>query len=320
MNNKKCLVVGATGGIGRATVKTLVDRGVSVSILARNKQKAQKCFNELKSIEIFEGDASNPTDLKKAIKGCSTLFYCANVLYTEWAEKVRPLLKTSLDAAAETKARFVFPGNVYVYGRAQYNPVDEKHPHAAHTVKGKLRVEMEEMIKKYSSEKGLQYTIVRLPDFFGPYVVNGFSEKIFLNSLAGKSLQWIGAKNVPIEYVFIEDAGNCLVEAGLSEKGINQEFNVPATEPITNKDYLGLVSKMGGASSKFQILNSTLIFTFIGFFNKLMKEVAEMLYLKREELFLDGRKFKETFGFLPTTSYEEGVKKTFEWVKTFYKI
>jgi len=45
-----------------------------------------------------------------------------------------------------------------------------------------------------------------------------------------------------------------------------------------------------------------------------------MLYLKREELILDGTKFKNTFGFLPGTTYDEGVKKTFEWVKAFYKV
>jgi len=319
MNTKKCLVVGATGGIGRAAVKAIVEQQFSVRVLVRSKQKAEKYFFGMKNVEIFEGDASKPVDLKKAIKGCSALFYCANVPYTDWIEKARQLLKFSLDAAAEAKARFIFPGNVYVYGHAQYNPVDEKHPHAAHTVKGKIRVEMEEMLKKYSVEKGLQFTIVRFPDFYGPFVVNGFSEKVYLNALAGKSLQWIGAEDVPLEYIFIEDAGKCLVEAGLSEKGINQEFNVPATKPITNKEYLEIISKLGGANSKFQILNSTLIFTVIGFFNKLIKEVAEMLYLKREELILDGTKFKNTFGYLPSTAYEEGVKKTFEWVRAFYK-
>ncbi len=320
MNKGKCLVVGATGGIGRSAVKALVENGNHVRVLVRSKQKAEKYFFGLNNIEIFEGDATKSADLTKAIKGCSTLFYCANTLYTEWIEKARPLLKVSLDAAAEANARFVFPGNVYLYGHAQYNPVDEKHPHAAHTVKGKIRVEMEETIKKYSSEKGLQITIVRFPDFYGPFVVNGFSEKAYQNALAGKSILWIGAKNVPLEYIFIEDAGKCIVAAGLSEQGINQEYNVPATTPITNNDYLGLISKVGGANSKLQILNSNFIFSIMGFFNKLIKEVAEMLYLKRKELILDGTKFKNTFGFLPSTTYEEGVKKTFEWVKSFYKV
>jgi len=319
MNESKYLVVGATGGIGRAAIKELVENGRQVRAFVRNRQKAEKYFLGMNSVEIFEGDAIKPNDLSEAIKGCSTLFYCANVLYTEWIGKAQPLLKVSLDAALSAKARFVFPGNVYIYGHAQYNPVDEKHPHAAHTVKGKIRIEMEETIKKYSSEKGLQFTIVRFPDFYGPFVVNGFSEKVYLNALEGKSLQWIGAKNVPLEYIFIEDAGKCLVTAALSEKGINEEFNVPAFALITNKDYLGLISKLGGKNSKSQILNSNLIFSFIGLFNNLIKEVVEMLYLKQEKLILDGTKFKNTFGFLPNTSCGDGIQKTFDWVKSYYK-
>ncbi|MCL6099993.1 MAG: NAD(P)H-binding protein [Bacteroidetes bacterium] len=320
MSNSKSLVVGATGEIGRSAVKELVETRNEVRAFIRNKQKAEKYFWGLKGVEIFEGDAAKIEDVKKAMIGCSTLFYCGNVLYTEWVKKAKPILKVSLDAAVDANARFVFPGNVYLYGHAQYNPVDEKHPHAAHTVKGKIRIEMEEAIKSYSKEKGLRYTIVRLPDFYGPYVVNGFSEKVYLNALEGKSLRWIGARNVPTEYVFIEDAGKCFVVAGLSDKGINEEFNVPAAKTITSTEYLDLISEAGGKNSKIQILNSNLIFSVMGFFNPLIKEVAEMLYLKQEKLLLDGTKFKNTFGFLPSTGYEEGIRKTFEWVKSFYLV
>lgn len=320
MSNTKSLIVGATGGIGRSAIKALVENGNEVRAFVRNRQKAEKYFLGLKGVENFEGDATKPEDVKKAMVGCSTLFYCGNVLYTEWIEKAMPIFKVSLDAAANANARFVFPGNVYLYGRAQYNPVDEKHPHDAHTVKGKIRVEMEELIKRYSKEKELKYTIVRFPDFYGPYVVNGFSDKAYLNALEGKSILWIGAKTVPLEYIFIEDAGKCLVTAGQSEKGINEEFNVPAFAPITNKEYLGLISKLGGKNCKIQILNSNFIFSILGLFNPMIKEVAEMLYLKREKLILDGTKFKNSFGFLPATNYETGIQKTFEWAKSFFRV
>ncbi|MDP3583407.1 MAG: NmrA family NAD(P)-binding protein, partial [Ignavibacteria bacterium] len=37
MNKNKCLVVGATGGIGRSTVKALVENGNHVRAFVRNK-------------------------------------------------------------------------------------------------------------------------------------------------------------------------------------------------------------------------------------------------------------------------------------------
>lgn len=320
MKNNKVLVLGATGGIGRSVVSNLLSRNEEVTVLVRDKEKAKKYFVGLNKIEIIQGDILKPADLDNACKGIKALFYCINVPYTEWEAKVRLLLKTSLDAAVKAKARFVFPGNVYVYGHAKFNPVTENHPKEAHTKKGKIRIEMEEMIHKFSHKYELPFTITRFPDFYGTYYANGFSEEVFKNALAGKQIRWIGAKNIPIEYIFLEDAAKCMVEAGLSDKGINQEFNIPASGVTTNRKFFDLVIETSGNNSSVQFLNSRIIFSLIGLFNPMIKEVNEMMYLKREELILDGTKFKETFGFLPSTSYEEGIKKTFEWIKSFYRI
>lgn len=141
MNDKK-LVLGATGGIGRAVVKALVESGHNVRVLVRSSEKAEKYLMEFKNVEIVEGDASKPDPVKNALEDCTHLFYCLNVPYQNWEDAVKSLLKTSIDACVEMNVKLVFPGNVYNYGLAQYNPVDEKHPHNAHTKKGKIRIEM----------------------------------------------------------------------------------------------------------------------------------------------------------------------------------
>ena len=316
----KALVIGATGGIGRATVKSLIEKGIDVRVFVRSKEKAEKYFSEFKNIEVVAGSGENKNDLQQACEGIQYAFYCLNVPYTEWSQKAVRYLENALQAALFSNARFVFVGNVYIYGHAKYNPVDEKHPHDPHTRKGKIRAEMENLIKNYSEEKGLKYTITRFPDFYGPYVVNGFSEKLFINALGGKKMLWIGDKIIPKEYIFIEDAGKCLADSGISDKGINQEFNVPSCGVISNKDYLEMISKLGGSNSKYTLLNNDLVFATLSIFNPIIREVKEMLYLKREELFLDGTKFKNAFGYMPSTTYENGIKKTFDWVKNFYAL
>ncbi len=320
MNGKKVLVVGATGGIGRAAVKELYNRGFLVKTFVRSEEKAKKYFLEFENIEIVEGDASDYGTVFNAASDADYLFYGLNIPYSEWHQKAVPFLKVSLEVAAEKNLRFVFPGNVYLYGHAQYNPVDENHPHQPHTRKGKIRAEMENLIKKYSGEKNVKFTIVRFPDFYGPFVVNGFSELIYINALAGRKMMWVGDKKIPKEYIFIEDAGKCLVEAGISDKGVNQEFNVPSCGTITNTAYLSLISKYGGRNSKTQIVNSNFVFYALGKISPVINELREMLYLKREELFLDGTKFKNTYGFLPSTDFDSGIKKTFTWVKSFYNL
>ena len=178
MAKQKHLILGLTGGIGRATANSLSHRNIPIRALVRDAGKAAKYTEGIQNIEIVTGDASQPKDLKKAFEGIEVVYYCINIPYNLWEQKALKLLKNCVDAAIEHQVKFVFPGNVYVYGHAKYNPVDEKHPHAAHTNKGQIRMEMEEMLALAKKEHSLNYTIVRMPDFYGPFVINGFSEQL----------------------------------------------------------------------------------------------------------------------------------------------
>jgi nucleoside-diphosphate-sugar epimerase len=313
------IVIGATGGIGRAVVKALYERGEQVTVFVRKREKAEKYFSEFPNIEIIEGNAFSSFDVEQACFKKQNVFYCCNIPYPEWKFDAKKLLRISLHAAIIAKAKFIFPGNVYVYGKAQTNPVNENHQWNAHTRKGKIRIEMENIIKERANERHGKYCIVRFPDFYGPYVVNGFSEKLYLNAKEGKKLLWIGNPKTVTEYVYIEDAGKALVEAALSNKSDNQEFNFPSNAPCTNKEYLDTIIKVSGKKSKTHFLNSGILFFMLGLFNKNINELKEMLYLKKKKLVLDGHKFKSTFGFLSETDLESGVKKTFEWTNNFFK-
>lgn len=318
--NGKSLIVGATGSLGSSVIKALKEKDIQIRILVRDKSKAEKYFGKDTTLEIVQGSALNEETIVAALEDCSHLFYLVNTPYHKWSISSEPLLKSTINSAVRKNVKLVFPGNVYVYGHAQYNPVDEKHPWNAHTKKGKIRINLEEMLKKAKAENGLKYTIIRMPDFYGPFVINTFSEKAYINALRGKPIQWIGDLDTKTEYIFIEDGGRAMVIAGLSDKSNGEEYNVPAYSPITSREYLTEIVNQAGQRSKITSLNSDLIFTVGGFFSPMISEVKEMLYLKREELILDGTKFKETFGNIPARNYKDGVAATLDWVKEFYSL
>lgn len=60
------LVVGATGGTGRATVKRLLAEGHSVTAFSRS---ADRLANEIEGITTVNGDATNPQAVEKAVAG-----------------------------------------------------------------------------------------------------------------------------------------------------------------------------------------------------------------------------------------------------------
>jgi nucleoside-diphosphate-sugar epimerase len=316
----KNLIVGFTGGIGRATAQSLLNRGEKVIALVRDLNKAERYAAELQGIELRQGDASRLQDVLSASENCSRLFYCANVPYPMWHTHTRELLKISIEAAVKNKLKFIFPGNVYVYGHPQQSLINEGHPHAANTKKGQIRIDMENMLFNTSRESDFTYAIVRFPDFYGPFVINGYYDQIFLNALKGKKINWIGSLKVPQEFIFIEDAGESMVIAGLSGKSNNMMFNVPGFSETTAREFLNEIVKQSGKKSKVSSINIPFLISIAGVFDKLIYEFSEMFYLKRERLILNGALFRSTFGTLPATPYAEGIKKTLLWTREFFKI
>lgn len=317
-DNPTHLILGFTGGIGHAVALALSKRNIPIKVLVRNADKAKKYTDGINNLEIIQGDGANLQDLKKAFQGISMVHYCINIPYHKWEKQALQLFKKCVDMAVEHNVKLIFPGNVYVYGSAKYNPVDEKHPHAAHTKKGQIRMEMEEMLALTKRDHGLEYTIIRMPDFYGPFVINGFSEQLYINALKGKALRWIGNLDTEIELIYIEDGGEAMVMAALSEKSNGEVFNISGISPTTAKQYLSEIAKEAGSKSKISTLNSNLLFKIIGVFSPVVKELVEMLYLKREKLILTGSKFINEIGPLPTTEYTIGIKKTLSWTKEFY--
>ncbi|MEW5974804.1 MAG: NAD-dependent epimerase/dehydratase family protein [Acidobacteriota bacterium] len=311
------LVVGATGGIGRASVLALLKREEKVRILVRNRRKAEQYFAGWPPLEIVEGDAAVAKDVSTAARGVKTLFYCVNVPYPRWRAEVRPLLATSVEAAARAGAKLVFPGNVYVYGHAQSVPVGEDHPFAAHTQKGQIRIQMEQHLVEAARTKGLRYTIVRMPDFYGPYVVNGFSEVLVGNALSGKTVRWLGDLDVPIEFIFVDDGGEAMVMVGLSDGSDGASFNVPGAGQTTARLFLSEMIRQAASSSRLTTLNSNRALAVAGWFNVMAAELKEMMYLKQEPFLLDGSLFRTTFGSLPCTPYPEGIRQTLDWRRAF---
>lgn len=64
--SKKVLVVGATGGTGRATIDALVERGHRVTALSRH---AEALGHPSDRVTPLNGDATNPDDIERAVAG-----------------------------------------------------------------------------------------------------------------------------------------------------------------------------------------------------------------------------------------------------------
>jgi nucleoside-diphosphate-sugar epimerase len=308
------LVLGATGGIGHWTAVKLVELGEPVRVLVRDPARFQNSWPEAKGVEVVAGDALVAEDVRRASKDVTTVFHCVNVPYPEWAAKALPMLENSISAAQAVGARVVFPGNVYVFGHAGADVVREDHPMEPHTRKGRLRLKMEQRLEELHRSQGLPFTIVRMPDFYGPFVVNQLYAQVFRNALHGRSMPWYGDLDVPSEFLFIPDGGAAMVRAGLDPSSNGETYHVPGAGVITPREFLALVAKTAGSRSRPRAVPGWMV-ALVGVFNAEAREFREMMYLKRERFILDGSKFRQKFGSLPSTPYAQGVRETLDWFR-----
>jgi len=310
----KVAIFGAAGPIGRFVGMELDRRGVPFRAVGRTRSKLESAFGKLPQAELVAADLSDPGGASQAARGVDTVIYTLGLTYTEFA-KYPPLMRVAVDAcAAAGVARFLLVTGVYPYGVPQTQKVSETHPRQPVSVKGQLRKEQEDILIAAAERGPLRYAIVRLPDFYGPYADNSLANPIFRAALSGKAANWLGPASTPHEFVFVPDAGPVIAELASREDCYGQTWHFAGPSEITGLGFIQKVYQAVGREPKFRSAGRTLL-RMLGWFNPLMRELPEMLYLQETPVLLDDEKLRHKLGDVHKTSYDEGIQRTIEWMR-----
>ncbi|GGE32900.1 epimerase [Pullulanibacillus camelliae] len=307
---KTAIVLGATGGTGRAIVSELLDRGVNVMAFGRSEAKlkgllAEHHFNQRLSYRL--GDIFDAQSIIDAAKPAEVIFQCANVSYTEMADRLLPLGKSIMKAADYLGKKIVIVDGIYVYGH-QVGKGDETHPKHPHTKKGKLRLAFEALIFSDKWQRA-QPLIVRLPDYYGATSQNSYLQPTLEGIAANRPTIFIGNLKTPREYVYLPDAAKMIVNIAEKEDAYRENWNIPGAGVISGKEIIQLAREITGNRKMVIPLNKTAIHL-IGWFDAFMREVVEIMYLTKEGFILNGDKYEKRIGPIPKTPFKEGLEAT----------
>jgi nucleoside-diphosphate-sugar epimerase len=307
------LILGSTGSIGYAFADNLISKNIAVTVLVRDVVKANNLFKSNPNVEIIKGDVQDLALLKKISADKKYIFYGINYPYDKWFGNMDTATMKIIEAASLNKAMIIFPGNVYNYGNLPL--ITEDSPQNPCTRKGELRVKLEKMLYDAANESKCIVLNIRLPDFWGPNVLNEGIKPIFMNALNGKVLPYMIRTDIPHQMVFTKDAAEIMVR--LMQRGVEKPYEMyhygGYIHP-TVKGFLNQISRLANASEKITTYPKWL-FSILGIFNPMMKEVKELLYLFEGTVILDDTKVRKLFPDFKEAPLNEAITETLDWFR-----
>lgn len=307
------LILGSTGSIGYAFTENLISKSVPVTILVRNVKKAENLFKASSKVEIIEGDVQDLSLLKQISKDKKYIFHGINYPYNEWFGNMDTATQKVIEAASQNKAMIIFPGNVYNYGNMAV--ISEDSIENPCSKKGVLRVEIEKMLRDAAHAGKCKVLNVCLPDFWGSNVLNEGIRPIFENALKGKSLPYMIRTDIPHQLVFTKDAAEMMVR--LMQRGMiepYEKYNYGGQIQPDMKSFLNRISRLANSPEKISV-HSKWIFSILGLFVPMLKEVKEMLYLFEGTVILNDTKVRNIFPDFRETPLDEAITETLNWFK-----
>ena len=309
----KVAIFGAAGPIGRFVGMELNRHGIPFRAVGRTLGKLQEVFGNLSQAELVAADLADAGGAKQAARGADTIIYTLGVTYTEFALYPK-LMRVAVDAAiAAGVARFALVTGVYSYGVPQTQKVAETHPRVPVSVKGQFRKEQEDLVMAAGERGDFKSMVVRLPDFYGPYT-HSLASAVFEAALVGKTANWPGPASALHEFIFVPDAGPVIVELAFREDCYGEAWNIAGPGAISVLGFIQKIYQAAGREPKFRSAGRAML-RVIGWFNPLVRELPEMLYLQETPVLLDDQKLHIKLGQVHKTPYDDGIRQTLDWMR-----
>lgn len=312
--HRNFLVLGATGSIGYAFANLLLAQQEQVTILVRDRDKAIQLFGTPAGLTIVQGDAQNKAPLIELGRRATHIFHGINYPYDKWQGNMERVTQHVIEAAAPNKATILFPGNVYNYGNTS-TPIKEDSPMQPNTKKGALRVRLEQMLKEAAQQGHCRVLVLRLPDFWGPNVMNEGIAPIFKAALKGEAMPWLYRNDIPHQLVYTPDAARAFYQLlQLQASATYEVYNFGGEVVPSIKAWQQQIAEAAGTTPKYK-LHSKWLFKTLGLFMPVMREIAEMGYLWENTILLNDDKLRRALPDLKLTPMPQAIANTLDWFR-----
>lgn len=244
-SGKRTLITGGAGMLGSAIALQLVRLGANVTILdAMFPQYGGNLFNlepMRDAVHFVQGDMRDAQLVHRCVESAEYIYNLAaqvsyidsnKALLTDLDMNCRAHI-TLLEACQTTGVRptIVFASSRFVYGRIEYNPVDEKHPLNCLSIYGIHKLMAEKYHRFFYEMHGIPTVSLRIANPYGPRqqvrhskygIVNWFIRQ----ALEGRPLTVYGDGRQQRDYIHVNDVAHAFLCAALSKQAAGACYNV----------------------------------------------------------------------------------------------
>lgn len=289
------VVLGGNGITGTETINALLRRGETVTYVGRRPSAIEDARSEI-------ADLMNPAGASRVLAGQDVAYFAVGLPYSAriWAAQWPVIVRNVIDAAIEHGTHLIYLDNVYAYGEIDA-PMTERTPLRPTSKKGRIRADAIQALEAAREKRGLQFTIGRSADFYGPgattSMINGF---VIDAAAAGKNCTWLFDAGLPHSLTFTPDIGEALAILGTDPLGRGKTWHLPTAPALTGQEYVELAAGPG-AKAKVMSLGTM---RFGALFNTSARETLELAYQFAKPYVFDSSLFESTFSMTATPASE----------------
>ena len=243
------LITGATGYIGSAVVRELLNKGQDVRCLVREASSV-KNLDGLR-LELRSGDITDIESVRRAVNGCDTVYHLA-ALYANWLpdsalmyrvneEGSRNVMQACLDAGIR---KVVYCSSVAALGAHGRTPADESARFNLNSTKDHYYISKHraEQVALQFIRRGLPAVIVNPSNPIGPRDIGPTPTGALIISIIKKRIP--AYVDGGLNLIDVTDCARGIVAA--MEKGRIGEKYILGNTNVGIKDYFDLIVKTAG--------------------------------------------------------------------------
>jgi len=299
----RCFVTGATGFVGSAVTRLLVDSRFSTAILVRENSSTKGILQHLIKLERFVGDIHDSAGLETSIRA----FQPDTILHLGWSgvsandrnhsiqlENHLATLRL-IDLAIQNQVKtFVGIGSQAEYG-PKPNAISETSYCDPQTLYGAAKLASSILGDRLCQQSKMRFVWMRLFSCYGPGDHPSFMIPSVISALLSSRRPSLTQATQKWDYLFVEDAAQAVVHAA-SNPRVHGIYNLGAGKAVELRQVIETIRD--SIDSKLDL----------GF--------GEIPYGPNALMHLEADTAKlQATGWYPKTSLHYGIPKTIEWFR-----